>query len=1576
MAEIGVVFGDRIPERDRSRIEAALKRVAIGEGLGRWPEPPNWIEVIQELTDGRSGALALRIQVGRGERPHTRVAKISSDAAAEWTAFNEIFRREWTILCPPIDAVTVGVLDPAYAQPGEDEAVVYADIGQFAGADATSLEHLVTKAADGEPEAVNAATAVVDRLLHLARIVLYDNCAPTGRTNRQSVSRSLGPAMRVRAERVESSGPLSHVGSAASRSARHLRPRDVLLAALELAGTGEPWAAAGQFEVGSPVVLNGFGLRWDDGRWIASRDYVTVEIAPAGADGDPASLTSLEQVTIYGTVDATRSALTWDRIRRAIPDIEMVEPGNVRMAGTRVAHPFAGLRQLLMGTVTGLVTATVHGDLNPRNVLIADGQPFLIDYARARSNEPILGDLAWLEINLLRGPLSTSLSFAELVHVQRLLALGDRIASVVPDRGRTAIDDALIAGMAENRPQLTAALRILGMIRHHARLIYPDDERAAQPWWREYATQLVLAAHRTCKWLGDAQTENTWRAQVAAAAVATEQLLNPDNPWRLWPRSHLSDAAAAVLPLLPPTQSALSILGDLDSGLDLRSPGPGSQLEQDLRRAHVSILTAIQAVTPARMSALQLAHDRYIDLRATELASSQPQAESDYRTGSAPPSVIGLRPPSSSALTIAAECSQIVVVGGSGTGKTALLDELEYHCIVSISDGHPPEGGQADVAVGRLPVRVPAPELADRATMAANSGEAAIDCLRKWIPVAAPAAESLQALLALGAVHLMVDDFDKVPVDDRRVVADWLNSICARFPRILVTICHRGSEAPAELTCRAPGKLPCWRAIGLGEPTDEQVLGYLARCSATSGPSAAAAAALVSTAAGRSAGHDIGELTRIPLLLSMLASTSGRADQPRTVGGLIDAFVRTLAPTPADGPSPEWVRCAETLAEKLIDSGRVDMTDELLLADADADFAAFWHRTHEQLVELGILARDGSGSQFRLQVYQDYFAARVLRTIAATNRNELTARALKFGWRDAFALFVSFTHAAPDVLRDLIHAVVDADPGYAARLLRSAADRPSALTDWFAQEQERILRDEVMGRVAQERAAQALAGIATSKAYQRLLGILADASAEPAARELSLIALTGAHSTGRPGYHQARLSAELTSQIGMLLADSDVPQPLRIAAIRAVGDLPVRGLELLVADQINGNGPWEVVREAQAALEELRVRLPDGVRAAYDQARADRLTEIERQLPATTSPARANQLQTERYLLLDANCGPDRLPELLKRRFAFEIGEPIADLINAGRATAGSGQDAIAPDWLATIDGQSAPSPEQLLAAITGPDLLTAHAAAHRLLRDQQDLVDRAFELLADDDRADRALMAAAFALLPGVPLTAARNCFLLLLGSYGDGEPQAIEAMSALAGAVAASAKTAGIRLVWQAHRQLAERGREDRLRWPWSSVMARYGGTPAQLDALLSAGSQDDVSIAIDALASSSFLLTGGPGRQHQLSDSARDRLLQECSNAGAPEVVTLLRAAATAALPEALAAMFGTSPARALSDMVTHLKSAAAATLTLPGYGLIEVAPLAEALAAVGYLARLVPNPDRIAAEVHRLLRDIDP
>src|SRR6185369_12146367 len=81
---------------------------------------------------------------------------------------------------------------------------------------------------------------------------------------------------------------------------------------------------------------------------------------------------------VAGRVVSTRATEHWRKVMANLPDA-VLNADTVTLDGVAVRQPFAWLRPLLEDKVRR-VTGLTHGDLNPRNILLLNGQIFLIDF--------------------------------------------------------------------------------------------------------------------------------------------------------------------------------------------------------------------------------------------------------------------------------------------------------------------------------------------------------------------------------------------------------------------------------------------------------------------------------------------------------------------------------------------------------------------------------------------------------------------------------------------------------------------------------------------------------------------------------------------------------------------------------------------------------------------------------------------------------------------------------------------------------------------------------------------------------------------------------------------------------------------------------------------------------------------------------------------------------------------------------------------------------------------------------------------------------------------------------------------
>ncbi|WP_433261782.1 hypothetical protein ACQPZF_27755 [Actinosynnema sp. CS-041913] len=511
-----ITFADvDLPPRRRAELRAALRRIA-DHGEGGWPAPVDEIEVTRLLGGGRSGAVVARLAVRRGAHQVIHVAKLDApeELRREWQAFHESVKPAANALCAPIVAAS-----PEAVRGGTGPAVVvYDHVGQYAGRPAAELRTLeeVVRATLAGQSTVDDTVRLLDRLFDGVGHVLHNRCHVV-RSAKSARSRNtgLGPNLTVRVH-----------GTRIDRTSPAPTPHDEVL---RTTLRGEP----DDLRRGDPIVLTGLRRRHPDDPSVLLGDDIAVRVDPSSTVDIPD-----EDITLHGTVVETRGDQRRERLAGATD-------------GLVIADPFAALPLVLTEPVRGRAFAFSHGDLNPRNVIEADWQPFLIDYARTAPDRPQQEDYCWLETGLVRDVLA-DLDRHDLLDLQRVLAL----TSCAVDGG-VAPDAAEAASLVLLGDRLHGPFRLLWAIRRQAHRHYPPD--AGQPWWQAYAHELLIAAHRTLKWGPELQTPAKLTATAIVAGVLSEWIAEPD-PFRHW-RPGLAVAATHAAPvLMPPRSDAMVVL--------------------------------------------------------------------------------------------------------------------------------------------------------------------------------------------------------------------------------------------------------------------------------------------------------------------------------------------------------------------------------------------------------------------------------------------------------------------------------------------------------------------------------------------------------------------------------------------------------------------------------------------------------------------------------------------------------------------------------------------------------------------------------------------------------------------------------------------------------------------------------------------------------------------------------------------------------------------------------------------------------------------------------------------------------
>ena len=523
--------------------------------------------------------------------------------------------------------------------------------------------------------------------------------------------------------------------------------------------------------------------------------------------------------------------------------------------------------------------------------------------------------------------------------------------------------------------------------------------------------------------------------------------------------------------------------------------------------------------------------------------------------------------------------------------------------------------------------------------------------------------------------------------------------------------------------------------------------------------------------------------------------------------------------------------------------------------------------------------------------------------------------------------------------------VLDADPVQAGRLLRYFPHRPRPLAEAFLDRQERVLRDAGAGREEQAAAAAALTATDAPNAYQRLLRIAGDARLPVRARAECLRALTSACRDAVGGQREERLSEEVARCCVSLLRQAEgEAQEVTIAALEAVTALRLSRLGLLVTAFCRPQSSWPVARAALAALASLEMPQPESLDELCQETRAAGLADVERSLPEGGS-------QRERLDLLRSLRKPEKLRYLLDRRFCFELGEAIGDMIEEELRVAIPGTER----WEEVLRG---PADAEKL---RDPDAVVAAAALHRLLRNGPDAAAKAFDELTGSgaiETADR--VAAVVRVLPeervADAFAFARSLSLAAVS---------LEGFATLVHALFLRNAPEGAVLAVQKHRELAELDRQDRYQWPWADALRLCTESVHVQSELSWSVNERHHRTILDIVGDSAFLLLARPAPRIDPAIMVGPDAL---ALRGGPEelsraAVLIAATGSSSALPEL----------RATVDRLLKDPEDKETTVALRGLGIIKFSATAEFLSAAAYLARTAAVAE--AENVHRWLVAID-
>ncbi|MFB6436288.1 hypothetical protein ACFCVY_05815 [Streptomyces sp. NPDC056411] len=1554
-----------IDEQDHGYLIDALCDVAVldSEGAGAadgdapkgyWPAGVHTVTVLRRLAGGRSGSEVLEIEVGvKRAAVFRQVAKLMShdEAKREWQAFTALARKHDDTLYVPIVAVSRSVIDEQYAVDFKRHVVVYAhvrDRDQNTEGTVRSLEDVVVEAIEN-PDATEQGVATLSAMMSTLRNKLYRQATSASEQLLRQENWSLGPNVVLKVDAIDApeQGPVRLVDG--NPGPKELKRPAVTSSDLMQASTAPPGrgrilgpgdtvrlmlnrATVPRRAAGEPQVVSG----------AFNSVRVHVELTgSAGAVTDVAGLIGERPLDVYATVRYTR-AQQWSQLFSAGLRTrgDFAETAHLlQYDGMTVGHPMAALAGVLSASAEARTTSHVHGDLNPRNIMFCEKNPYLIDFASFSTDGYLLSDLAWMEVCTLRDCVAPALSWADLVRLQRYLAL---LTVVTPLWGADAVAAAaafLVESVAAEAPVLSRCLALLWALRLGVWKTVPDDDREA--WPRHYFQHLALAACRTFKWDAGQQSEQQIGASTAVAGVASECLgaayrsffdrwtvgqarLARDmllgNPDELsWPSADLLTAALVAAGVERPRRAG----SPARRVTERLFGGPLAPTVEELQRH----------CRDKEFDSTQHFRDfTYIPLEGRVLAHGEPYVQQGEGALTVAPKTC---------LDLLAQHDVAVLVADSGSGKSVVVRELKMRMMNAFAKNADPTAA-ADTPCC-LPLSVSAVRLSIELPGASDPAPAAV--LRALIQVPDEVSQDrLERLLEIGAVHLTVDDLHKVELRHRRSVTSWLKDLHVRYQQVRIVVCQRGGDYRPEVFG--------WPAVVLHKVREQPARAFIADELRKRHPNEwqAEFARLEELLFKDPSAVALRELAGRPLFLKMLVRHFvDTGDLPTNPGVLVHAYLERMLKTGEHViPVVQQKEMLNKLVSRLGDAGAlsreeaVQVIEDPARADAEQDL--------QTLLSTTAVQQDASRVTFCNPLVQALCAASVLLDDAQDGAPSVTDRIRTFGWRDAALFLVADPHADPETVASVLQTAVEANPWYGAMLLQAAPeDAVPQVRQAFLEAQHAVLRSVTSGRPAWRRSAYALAKYGAPSAMDVLERVALDQESAPQAVKAALDGLVMMHQWFVPDATTALkevLCGLLDPPPGRSVGDSVSVRALR--SIQAAGLTSLTGHAWSRLEQPGSS--WEVTSQAWDTLVQLEVVPSRALRAVYAQACARRLSEIDRELGFTAATEAAERRNEERLFLLQQLAAEGDLETLLAYRFRAGLAE-CPDwremLDEAARALqAGSPQSVLAG---ALLDPEMfGAGPEGWKDLLTQPNEHLAVIGAHRLLSDGRVLGAPLLEEIgAAPASAKRLSIVAAFVhCLPSDDQGVLERLLEPVLAAL---TAEFIDPVSALVSAAGTLDHDLGLRLALQVQQALIKHGLEQQaVHWPWCTTWR--GVLPLRAETALFVDEQGIGSPSLTSLLGSVDVLLDAPYVQPMvLSPTVRQQLLslqpESPEGVAAHQFVML---AASAGLHEALPFVHEVAASQYnVSTVITHSHGE---------HGLVRVSLAAHATTAIGYLGRL--------------------
>lgn len=1543
-----------IEASDQGEIRDALRNIPCGSDpsqQGHWPGDLQEVRVLRRLAGGRSGSevIEVRLLLNDGDS-HLHVAKLSNrkQAIKEYQATASVTKPERFTMHLSIVAASRGVLDAsetsAYAQ--GRQVVVYQHLEDRHGArgQTQALEEVIAHGVADEAHMESACTSLRQVMQDLA--CQFHRPLQSEILSLASLNQTLGTDLQLQFERVKPRDDEDvHLDlgiTAPSRDeveAERCTSDEVLLSSCSPPGPRRKLSAGRRvtLAIGEPTLHHN--------RVTGCIGRARVEAVARGnalKKDLKTELSGIDRLQVNANVVHTRAELRSHLLKTALAAFGHVEETEDDLACDKVsvAHPLRRLYGVVSAGMEPRVVSAVHGDLNPRNVLVRDGRTYLIDFAAARPAGLTLTDYAWLEICSLRELESAGMTWRDLVCLQRQLAVLSKLSVSVDG---DCLDKILGAVVDTCPAHLGRCLALLWEIRHAA-LALEQQHCAPEDAQRHLFEYLTLAALRPLKFPEQEQSPHRVAVCATAAGVAAEAL---------------DEAPSVLFETWEPGQVTAFIQALLDSGQAHR-PGAIDLLISAREASWAAGEKAteadpqlVQAVFhgPLRPHLSKQRDERrplapFITLTGRVLRPGEPliqQGEGALAMGPSP------------AMELLWDTRRCVLVADCGAGKTATTRELQarllrggvepqHHAEDNLPLCWPLELSALRISEYLRTGRTCSPEPAQDVP-AAPGEPTSVQLIRSCADLDDVAEPTLALMLRLGAVHLVLDDLHKVDASEKPYVLAWIKQCSDECPAARITVCQRAGDYQPDVLR--------WPAIALHKVRAPQAREYIEDRlrQDDQGTWRSRVKVLYQAIFGDAEAGGLRDLATKPLFLSIMVDhyLKERTFSTTNPGKLVEEYTRGLIKDADDTEIERRMRLLAHLASDMDELGAAIRYDDAVkslerLRPPNA------LETLEALLRTTAIVTDPSRRwvTFDNPIIHAYFAATVL--AQDEDAEKVADRILQFHWREAAQLLVANPQTPESTVRDILQTALDANLVYGAWLLQAAPpNKFGDLRDRLLTTLTTQLEAKDSGQPAWRQAAYGFAKYGTPQALQALKATAMRGSEAPAAAE-ALDGLVMMHQWFVPEAEQV-----LTEVLSSLL-DAQPDQLDEDLTVRAVRSIATTGLHRLVGyvwDRIREGTPWPVMRQAWKALAQMEVRPSRALQQTYVAACIRRLPQTMEELAGSADATAVRQLHLEQREILTVLAGHGHLATLLEYRFRTGLADDATWhqlLITAAE------QCSADSDLAHLLLHEDTTDWRQLL---EGDDDSKALLACHMLLHRGETLHVEQVQQLAATAAPARLLALAGFVhTLNGDDMSAVDEIVRSYASRLDEGY---LEPLSALVGAVSNHDLEARPRAALLVDDAARKPGRQPSLYWPWATAWRDSVPDRSEIELFVQAPHLDDSEI-LKLLSTTDVLLDAPPFDPVPLSDERRDRLEQlQPDDPISLDAHRFIMLAASTGLHRTL------SFVRDAAQQPANQERSSTVLHSHPLHGVVPVVPAAHAVAAIGYLSLLAAKEHSSAGHV---------